>query len=234
MITNKRNSDGLVESVTYKFTDTGEIDWRSMVDPKYLYLNTDNFNRRKEAVPSSIDGVADKDLIIQLPGLRNLAILRGFTSVTYRPITATNEYAATVCQINWIGNFETNFQPIIYEDMACANFLNVGEMVSSYLVEMSANRAFCRTVRNFLKIFIVSKEELPPAKTMKTNNGNNSEPAVVLANLMKEKGKSFEEVMKKLVGEGYAEFGNYKNWSDIPGDKIFNLIDRFKNLKGRG
>ena len=49
---------------------------------------------------------------------------------------------------------------------------------------------------------------------------------------MKEKGKSCEEVMKKLVGEGYTEFGNYKSWGEIPGDKCFGLLDRFKNLKG--
>ena len=236
LITDGINKDslGLVKGVEYKFTDRQEINWRAMVDSKYLYVNKENFIRRKESIPETTEGVKDSDLIIMLAGLRELSFLRGFTSITYRPIIATNEYAATVCKIDWIGNFETNFQPITYEDMACASLLNVGEMVSSYLIEVSANRAFCRAVRNFLKIFIVSKEELPPAKSMKANNSNNAEPAKVLADLMKEKGKNFEETMSKLVAEGYAEFSSYKNWSEIPGDKAFQLVDRFKNLKGRG
>lgn len=229
----KRNDMGLLDSVKYKFTEDSLVDWRAMIDPKFLFVNKDNFSRRKETPPDDIVGVKDSDLIIGLPGLKNLAHLRGFTSVSYRPITSGNDYSAVVCRIDWVGNFETDMKSVSFEDCAGANLYNVSEFVQTYLIEMATNRSFCRCVRNFLKINIVSKEEMPPPKAVK-NNTTASEPAKVLADLMREKGKNFEETMKKLVAEGYAEFANYKNWSEIPGDKAFQLVDRFKNLKGRG
>lgn len=225
----KRNENGLLEGIEYKFTDDGLIDWRSLVPSKYLYVNKENFLKRKENPPISIDGLEDKDLIIQLPGLRDLAYLRGFTSVTYRPVTAGADYAATVCCINWIGNCETNMMPISYEAMACANTYNVSEMTQTYLLEMSENRSFCRAVRNFLRISIVSREELPPTK--QRANHDNASPASVLAKLMKEKGRSFKEVKEKLLAEGDVSFNNFNDWADIPGDKAFQLVERFKVLK---
>lgn len=226
----KRDEFGLLNSVEYKFTEQGGVDWRAMVDAKYLYINKENFQKRKEEVPEKIENVKDSDLVVSLGGLKELAFTRGYTSVSYRPIIAQNDYAGVVCKIDWIGNFETDMRPISFEDCACANTYNTGEMVQSYLLEMSCNRAFARAIRNFLKIFIVSKEELPPPK-IKFNGSNNTSPSVILANLMKEKGRSFKEVQEKLIGEGDTAFQNYSSWSDVPGDKAFSLIDRFKNLK---
>lgn len=227
----KRTELGLLEGINYKFNQEGLIDWRSLIQSKYLYLNQDNFKRRGEKIPESIDGVSDRDLIIQLPGLRELAYLRGFTSVSYRPVVASNEYAASVCRIEWIGNYETNMIPVNYEALAGANTFNVAELTQTYLLEMSENRSFCRAVRNFLRISIVSKDELPPPKQNRFNGSTNTSPSVILANLMKEKGRSFKEVQEKLIAEGNAEFQTYADWTDIPGDKAFQLVDRFKNLK---
>lgn len=227
----QRNESGLLNSVHYKFTEDDYVDWRAMVNSKYLYVNKEAFQRRKETVPESIEGLKDADLIIGLGGLKELAACRGFTSVSYRPITAQNDYAAVVCKIDWIGNYETNMVPISFEDCACANNSNVGEMVQTYLLEMATNRAFARCVRNFLKINIVSKEELPPSKQNRLNGSTNASPSAILANLMKEKGRSFKEVQEKLVAEGDSVFQTYSDWTDVPGDKAFGLIDRFKNLK---
>jgi hypothetical protein len=226
-----RNSLGLLDSINYKFTEEGAVNWRAMVNPKYLYVNKESFQRRKENIPDSIEGLKDADLIIQLPGLRELAYLRGFTSVSYKPIIAGNDYAATSCCINWIGNYETEMIPVSYEALACANSYNTGEFVQTYLIEMSENRSFCRAVRNFLRISIVSREELPPPKRNQFNSSTNASPSVILANLMKEKGRSFKEVQEKLIAEGDSSFQTYTEWSDVPGDKAFHLIDRFKNLK---
>lgn len=227
----KRNEFGLIDNVEYKFNEDGFVNWKLMIPREYLYINVDNFKRRSEPIPENIDNVLDKDLIIQLPGLRNLAYLRGFTSVSYKPIIASNDYAATSCCINWVGNFETGMLPISYEALACANTCNVAELTQAYLIEMSENRSFCRAVRNFLRIPIVSKEELPPPK-QKFNNGNTkATPTTILAALMKEKGRLFKEVKEKLIAEGDLEFQDFNGWDDIPGDKAFSLIDRFKNLK---
>ena len=227
----KRNELGLLTNVEYKFTEDNYVDWRAMINPKYLYVNKEAFQRRKETVPESVDGLKDADLIIGLGGLKEISQIRGFTSVSYRPITAQNDYAAVVCQIQWVGNYETNMVPVLFEDCACANSFNTGEMVQTYLLEMATNRAFARCLRNFLKINIVSREELPPPKQNRFNGSTNASPSVILANLMKEKGRSFKEVQEKLIAEGDTGFQIYTDWTDIPGDKAFSLIDRFKNLK---
>lgn len=228
----KRNSAGLLENVEYKFNEDNSINWRSMVDPKFLYVNKENFQKRKEEAPSSIVGVEDKDLVIMLKGLQPLAQKRGYSSVSFRPVCAGNDYAGVVCRIEWLGNYETNMQPISYEDCAGANTYNTSEMTQTYLLEIASNRAFVRCVRNFLKIGIVAKEELPPPKYKFSNNGNTqATPTAILAELMKEKGRVFKEVKEKLLAEGDSEFQNFNDWNDIPGDKAFSLIDRFKNLK---
>lgn len=227
----KRDGHGLIEGVQYKFTEDGLIDWRAMINPKYLYINIDNYKRRGTETPDSIEGVADKDLIIGLGGLKDLGMLRGYTSVTYRPIAASTEYAATTCQISWIGNYETDMESIVFEDSACANTYNTSELVQSYLIEMATNRAFARCLRNFLRISIMSKEEMPPTKIKPNNGVNKSAPSSVLASLMKEKGRTFEEMKEKLIKEGETSFEKYKNWEDVPGDKVFQLINRFKSLR---
>ena len=150
----KRNSLGLLDSVTYKYAEDGSINWRDMADLQFVYINKDNFLKRKEAVPDDSEKAKqkDSDLIIGLAALKKLAFIRGFTSVKYKPVLVGNEYSGVTCQINWIGNYETDMQPVIFEDCACANLYNTGELVQSYLLEMATNRAFSRCIRNFLKI----------------------------------------------------------------------------------
>lgn len=229
----KRNELGLLDSVTYKYNEDDTIDWRSIINPKYLYVNKENFLRRKETVPESIVGVRDSDLISTLGGLKELASLRGYTSVSYRPIVAGNDYAATTCRIEWIGNYETNMIPVSFEDCAGASTYNTSELIQTYLIETATNRAFARTIRNFLKINIVSREELPPPKDFNKNGSSQLNPGVILGNLMKEKGRTFDDVKEKLLNEGDKSFENYKSFNDVPGDKAFQLIDRFKVLKSK-
>lgn len=226
----QRNEFGLLTNVEYKFNEDNSINWRAMVDSKFLYVNKENFLKRKETPPDSISNVEDKDLVVMLKGLQPLAQIRGYSSVSYRPICAGNDYAGVVCRIDWLGNYETNMQPVSYEDCAGANTYNTSEMTQTYLLEIATNRAFSRCIRNFLKIGVVSKEELPPSKQKFTNNTKVA-PTTILANLMKEKGRLFKEVKEKLLAEGDLEFHDFNNWDDLPGDKAFSLIERFKNLK---
>ena len=228
---NKRNELGLLDGFEYKYHPDGLIAWRSIVDPKYLYPNRDNFIKRKEEVPTSIENLKDSDLVLALGGIKELSSIRGFTSVTYRPIVAGVDYAAVTCQIQWIGNYETDMIPVTFEECGSASIYNTSELVQSYLLEIACNRAYCRCVRNFLKINIVSDKELPPAKKPISKTNGKIDPANVLATLMKEKGRLFKEVKEKLLAEGDLEFQDFNDWNDIPGDKAFSLIDRFKNLK---
>jgi len=79
----KRNEHGLLENVNYTFNDDGSVDWRAMVKPEFLYPNKDWFVRRNKPLPDSIEGLEDKQLLIMLGGIKELAKLRGYTSIDF-------------------------------------------------------------------------------------------------------------------------------------------------------
>ena len=72
--TNKysRGKDGLLKSVEYEYNEDGSINWRAMVDPKYLFPNKSWFEARNKAVPTSIDRLQDYQLLIKLAGIKEL------------------------------------------------------------------------------------------------------------------------------------------------------------------
>ena len=71
-----RNRYGLLENKEYIFNEDGSIDWRSMIKPEFLYPNKGWFDIRNKTVPTSVDGLEDKQLLIMLGGIKELAKLR--------------------------------------------------------------------------------------------------------------------------------------------------------------
>lgn len=227
----ERDDKGLLSGVSYIFEDNGLVNWRKMVKPEFLVANRD---RTKEA---NIENLQDRDLIILLGGLKDLAQIRGFDSVDYNVYSAAEDYVCVSCTINWIPNFETEGRGVKFQSLASTSFNNTKDFGKLYLAEMAENRAFCRCVRNFLRINIVSAEELSnsPSSNPFTNGGTTSsssnEPSQILADAMKQKGVSFSSVKKRLISEGYADAESLNSVNDISKTKIFELISRIKNKK---
>ena len=104
---------------------------------------------------------------------------------------------------------------------------------------MAENRAFCRCVRNFLRINIVSAEELsntPSGNPFSNGSGasasnSSNEPSQILMDAMKQKGVSFVSLKKRLISEGYPDAEELNSVSDISKPKTFELISRIKNKK---
>jgi hypothetical protein len=159
-----RGPDGLIENKEYKFTPDGFVDWRAMIDPQFLYPNKDFFEIRKLSVPSSIEGLDDKQLLIMLGGIKELARLRGFKSVRYNIRHEAPNYVTALCCIEWIGNFETSNEEVIFEDVANATEANTDNFCLKFLETIACNRAFVRCVRNFLNIHIVGADEIDKSK----------------------------------------------------------------------
>ena len=65
-MTYKRNEEGLLTGVDYKFNDDGSVDWRAMIDPKHLYPNKGWFESRGEPMPRSSEGLGRKWNRVQL------------------------------------------------------------------------------------------------------------------------------------------------------------------------
>jgi hypothetical protein len=228
----ERDEKGLLSGVDYILEDNGLINWRKMVKPEFLVSNRD---KTKE---TNIENLQDKDLIILLGGLKDLAQIRGYTKVSYNVFAAAEHYVCVSCTISWIPNFETENREVSFQSLASTSLNNTKDFGKLYLAEMAENRAFCRCVRNFLRVNIVSAEELSnsPSSNPFTNGGattssSSNEPSQILANAMKQKGVAFDSLKKKLITEGYPDAESLNSVNDISKTKIFELISRIKNRK---
>lgn len=222
----KRNEFGLLEdeSVEYSFNEDGTVNWRKMIKPEFLVANRD---RTDETDISKLD---DNELIILLGGLKDLANIRGYHSVTYKIHEASPEYVCVSCSITWIGNYETeNGESVLFEGVADAGIKNTESFGQMYLAAIAENRAFCRAVRNFLRINIVAKEEIKNVKISKPNPTTNSaSPDLFLKKLMKEKRIEFMDIKAKMVNEKVDGADSWNSIKDIPRLKMFEIIERMQ------
>jgi hypothetical protein len=224
-----RNKYGLLENnnINYVYNEDGTINWRKMVKPEYLVSN------RQKTQETDISKLEDKDLLILLGGIKELAQIRGYTSVQYNVVAATETYFATSCRITWTPNYETNGNVVSFESLADATCNNTKSFARFFLAAIAENRAFVRCVRNFLKINIVSQEELGDAKILEdsvNSQENLTSPQSLLEKVMKEKDINFNKLKKKLVKENFTGAENFNSITDIPKVKIFELIDRIKKI----
>jgi hypothetical protein len=229
-----RNEFGLIENedVQYIFNESGMIDWRKMVKPEFLVANRQNFEKKNKPVPTSIEGLEDRDLLILLGGIKELAQIRGFTSVKYDVVSPSPEYVVATCSIVWAPNYETENKEVVFSAIGDASTSNTSNFARHYLGPIAENRAFVRCVRNFLKINIVSQEEVGSVKIEEPSTPSNEfNPKSLLENIMKDKGISFDVLKAKLIKEKCEGAENFQSTQDIPNVKIFELIVRLKAAK---
>jgi hypothetical protein len=224
-----RNQYGLLENsnINYIYNDDGTINWRKMVKQEYLVPN------RQKTQETDVSKLEDKDLLILLGGIKELAQIRGYTTVEYKIVAASDNYFATSCRITWIPNYETSGKEIIFEALADATINNTKSFARFFLAAIAENRAFVRCVRNFLKINIVSQEELGDAKLLEENNQpseNPTSPHSLLEKVMKDKNITFEQLKNKLIKEKFDNAEQINNLTDISKSKIFELIERIKKV----
>ena len=157
----KRNEHGLLENVDYEFNEDGSVNWRAMIKEEFLYPNKDWFSSRKKDVPTSVEGLSDKQLLIMLGGIKELAKLRGYTSINFKVNNVSDGYVTAKCTICWQQNYETDSEwRTEYEDVANATLANTDNFCAKFLETIACNRAFVRCVRNYLNIHIVGADEI--------------------------------------------------------------------------
>ena len=133
-------------------------------------------------------------------------------------------------------NYETEGKSIIFEALADASLQNTKSFARYFLAAIAENRAFVRCVRSFLKINIVSQEELGDVKIIDDTSSapeNPTSPHSLLEKIMKEKSISFDDIKSKLVKEKFENLENINNIIDIPKNKVFELIERIKKYEHR-
>lgn len=220
----ERDENGLIKGVNYIFNEDGTINWRKMVKAEYLVPN------RMKTSETDISKLEDKDLLILLQGLKELAFLRGYDAVTYT-LHPSFDYCAAVCKIVWRPNYETENRPIMFESIGDASERNTDNFARSFLAAIAENRAFVRCVRNFLKINITGQDEVNIESKTNNNAGTavgSANPVDILQSIMDEKNISFDRIKVKLVKEEYPNAESFNQLSDVPGPKILELIERVK------
>ena len=227
----QRNASGLLVSppVDYVFNEDGSVNWRKMVGKHYLVPNKQRTNE------TDVSSLEDKDLLILLGGIKELAQIRGFISLSYNVVAASQEYFATSCTIDWLPNYETDGRQVGFSALADAHIDNTYSFASNFLAATAENRSFVRCVRNFLKINIVGQEEMGGGSQKqtafsKTSPKTDSNPATLLEKVMDSKNISFDMIKGKLVQEEFKGAESFSSIKDIPKTKTFELIARLKKL----
>ena len=245
----KRNEHGLLENADYEFNEDGTVNWRAMIKPEFLYPNKDWFESRNKDVPSSSDGLNDKQLLIMLGGIKELAKMRGYSTVAFDVTQPSDGYVIAKCTINWDKNYETQDE-VVYQDYANATLSNTDSFCAKFLETIACNRAFVRCVRNYLNIHIVGADEIDKSKG--ANNSNSVEydsssdsamlpltPSGTLEKALAEDNgvgtfDEFKELLRALWkeeiyrNEEAAEWGSYE---DIPAKECRKLISICKKSK---
>lgn len=224
----KRNEFGLIddEKVNYVFNEDSLIDWRKMVRTEFLVPNKQNFERFGRAVPKTIEGLEDRDLLILLGGIKELAQIRGYNSVKHTVTSPTNDYVVSECSINWIPNYETEGRSVAFSAIGDASPFNTTSFGKNYLAPVAENRAFVRCVRNFLKINVLSQEEVGSTAAPETDQSDAS--SSLLKDVMSTYNVAFEKIKAALVKENFDGAANFTRVDDLPKYKQFELIERIK------
>ena len=230
----KRDALGLIESgVDYVYNDDdGKINWRKMIKPEYLVVNKQNFERYNKTVPKSIEGLDDRDLLILLAGIKDLAQIRGFSSVKHFPTSPSNDYVVNSCIIEWIPNYETENRAITFGALGDASPFNTTGFAKSYIGPIAENRAFVRAVRNFLKINIVGNDEIGAGLPPQDQDSQDTSSSL-LEKVMSQNNISFEKIKEKLLKEAFEGAESFTKLEDIPKVKQFELIERIKKASSK-
>jgi len=232
----KRNSHGLLENVEYIFNEDGSVNWRAMIKPEFLYPNKGWFDSRNQPVPTSPEGLEDKQLLIMLGGIKELAKMRGYSTVAFDVVHSSDGYVTAKCMINWNKNYETQDE-VVYEDYANATLSNTDSFCAKFLETIACNRAFVRCVRNYLNIHIVGADEIDKSQASAQSYESDAvatpiTPVDLLEKTLREKHNvdSFEgckNVLRDLWKTESYRNEKAKEWScfkDIPAKEARKLI----------
>jgi hypothetical protein len=242
----QRDAMGLLTKVNYLFKEDGTVDWKLMIPSKYIVVNTEYFERRQIAVPDSAEGLEDKQCLVLLGGIKELAKIRGILKVEKQVVESNFDRAVVLCRITFAPNYETDMQPFVYEEVANATLSNTNQFSQLFLETIASNRAFVRAVRNALRIDIVGSDELSTIPTHNNSEGTSeSEPWHALRDAAKnavtesfpEGFKTFDEFKGFLQSKSMPVLKDdgteWADWSDIPAPTIFKLISSLKKATAK-
>lgn len=262
-----RDHNGLLRNVEYPRRPDGFINWRAMLHPEHLYINPDyeeelktrfNVKSRRDI---DVTQCEDKQLLVLLDGWRYLLKMRGVNSVDIKMDSITPEKAAATCSIEFIGNFETNGQPMRWSDVGSASLYSVTNTFQLHLEAMAANRALARCVRAALGIRVYGKDEFDSEANSKFEQALKSgvnpllepkaeanQPMTVVSISPQDKlqedceklGFTFDVIKGRSIvtyaetpGEFTSDPNTWTDWQSIPRKDTYTLSVKIKKGKAK-
>ena len=222
----QRDSLGLLKGIDYKYLENGKVDWRAMVEPQFIVPNKQNFEKRNKPVPTSIEGLEDKDLLILLAGFKALADLRGYEDVNFECIAGSDGEVITICRITFLPNFETENRRISFASTANANRENTNGFGRLFCAPIAENRAFVRCLRNFLRIQIIGQDEIAPELPDQPSINQTITPKDRLKDSLKS--VNFASFKKLCVSKGIEGADVWNTPDDIPNSSVYDCIGLLK------
>tara|TARA_Y100000590_G_scaffold143436_1_gene164725 strand:+ start:95381 stop:96187 length:807 start_codon:yes stop_codon:yes gene_type:complete len=229
----QRDSHGLLKNVQYVFHEDGSIDWRAMIGDSHLFPNRDWFKTRNQAMPSTVEGLQDHQLLIKLSGIKELARLRGFSDVSFHTEKCSEEHVAVTCTITFIPNYETGGEHVRFQDMANATINNTSDFGQIFLETIACNRAFVRCIRNFLNVHIVGDDEINKSKGKPMAQ---TSPALTPSSILETNAQNklnchsfldFKEVLREWWRDDKYKneaASNWSSWDDVPAAEARALL----------
>jgi len=232
-----RDDRGLLKGVTYHFKENGMVDWRKMISKEHIVLNKFNFACRgidvdslsKGDVERLISESPEEDLVIKLAGFREIANIRGYTSLDSKVEGLTSDKVIIKVTIEWIDNFENNAKPFdLYtvSAIASASLENTDDRFSKYLETIAENRAFVRAVRHSLGIIAVGQDEIKQddikIEVPKTKIHS------LLLDLMNKLGLNLESLKELIVKEGFEWNEKWISVEKIDPATVISIIPLLK------
>lgn len=223
-----RDSRGLVKGVDYVFDANGFVDWRAMVNPKFVVLNKQSAARKGVDIKTITEDEkakylaewGDESKLILLAGFRELLKLRGATNVSYT-VERSDGVVIASCYISFKPNYETGMECYGYSGVASASRSNVDGAYAEALEAIACNRAFCRTVREALNIYVVAEEEVNPLEEVKINSPIKALKA--LEEKCRDKGIGFDSVLTFLEGMGHTN-PEWVSFASLPPSVAFDAM----------
>jgi len=223
----KRDENGLIEGVEYKFRPDGSIDWQLMLKPEHLYINRDYKNDIEKRFNLSLKEIdvtllEKREVLITLEGINYLAWLRGRRSIIPDVKFVSETEVTSTVTVTFISNFEDP-DGLVVGAQASANVYSVSGKFQPFLATFAQNRAFVRAVRQALRIeslgkdefdaeasqkheeavkngFTLVKSNIPPVSEPSESKYSGPMPHDALAKACIEKGYTFEDIRKSASG----------------------------------
>lgn len=240
-----RDSRGLLNSVQYKYKEDGSVDWRAMIRPEHLVIQKEKKEKVEQQYGKKVEEldlstIEDKYILLLLSGIKEILRIRGFKHVQQHVDFVNHEKAVVTCSIQFTGNYETNYNDVIFSDVASATLQNTNGFGQHFLESIAANRAFVRAVRNFLGINIVGQDEIGGKQQQSVEEDSNQSGVEIsvysiLDKKITEKGFDFAKVRDNCIKNYRNDFtSNPEEWikiEDIPQNDVFTLLGKLSKKK---